>query len=89
MLTLYIQSDCDECNRLQEMLATKPLAHTVEKGSDGHPAHRLDDNGEIVSGHSEIAARIDELWKTLQATRRYQSDACHDYGQVEDPHLGG
>ncbi|MFP4053024.1 MAG: hypothetical protein ACLFV7_04075 [Phycisphaerae bacterium] len=89
MLTLYIHPDCDDCQRLREKLSGKPLAHAVKKGSEDHPAHTLDDNGEIVSGHSGIDTRIDELEKTLQAARRYQNDACHDYGDTEDTHLTG
>ena len=85
MLTLYIHPECDRCRHLQERLNGEPLAHDVRTCDDQHPPHRVEDNGQEITGHEEISRHIDETLDLLMRWRRYQSDVCHEYGDFAAP----
>lgn len=89
MLTLHIDPDCDRCRELKDKLEGRRLACEVTAESDGNGSYMVDSDGERIEGHNAIETRIDELAEQLDLSRRYQSDACHDYGDQPDPRLEG
>jgi hypothetical protein len=93
MIEFYRTVDCDNCETIEAALQEMVIAHkviVVEPGQwpktlpVGTPLPALVDNGQVVSGRTDLAAHLRELEKVVADWRRFQSDACYldDEGEV-------
>lgn len=86
MIELYRPADCQECADIEAAIKEMVLAHRiiiVAKGQQpdalpaATPLPAIKDEGQIITGRTEINAHLKALERIAFEWRKYESDSCY------------